>query len=251
MPVQQTIGETMRIDGRKDDELRKITVDLDYLDHPAGSCLVTMGKTRVLCAVSVENKVPQFLVGTGTGWLTAEYSLLPGSTHERIQREAYTGRLKGRTQEIQRFIGRSLRPIVNLSLLGERTFIVDCDVIQADGGTRTAAVNGAFIALTRAINRMMQNRTFRVYPIIDHVAAISVGMVNGVQLLDLDYKEDSQAEIDMNLVMTGKGMIVEVQATAEHMPVDKAQFDSMLELGMKGIKKIIALEKKVVGKDGV
>lgn len=240
----------MRSDGRKDDELRKITVDLDYLDHPSGSCLITMGKTRVLCAVSVENRVPQFLAGTGTGWLTAEYSLLPGSTHERILREAYTGRLKGRTQEIQRFIGRSLRPIFSLSLIGERTFIVDCDVIQADGGTRTAAVNGAFIALNRAVNRMMQNRTFRVHPIIDSLAAVSVGIVNGMPLLDLDYREDSQAEIDINLVMTGKGKIVEVQATAEHMPIERAQFDSILDLAAKGIKKIIALEKKIVGRDG-
>jgi ribonuclease PH len=240
----------MRSDGRKNDEIRKITIEIDYLEYPVGSCLITMGKTRVLCAVTVEHKVPHFLVGTGTGWLTAEYSMLPGATHERSQREVYSGRLKGRTQEIQRFIGRSLRPIFNLSLIGERTFIVDCDVLQADGGTRTAAVNGAFISLHRAISRMMQNKSFAVNPIIDNVAAISVGMVKGVPCVDLNYEEDSQAEIDMNLVMTGKGKLIEVQATAEHMPIDKEQFDTLLTLGMKGIKKIVALEKKVVGRDG-
>ena len=241
----------MRADGRKNDEIRKITAALDYLEYPAGSCLITMGNTRVLCAVTVEPKVPHFLAGTGTGWLTAEYSMLPGATHERSQREVYSGRLKGRTQEIQRFIGRSLRPIINLSLIGERTFIIDCDVLQADGGTRTAAVNGAFIALSRAINRMMQNKAFAVNPIIDNVAAISLGMVQGATCIDLNYQEDSQAEIDMNLVVTGKGKIIEVQATAEHMPIDREQFDTLLTLGMKAIKKIIALEKKVVGRDGV
>jgi len=241
----------MRGDGRKSDELRKITIDLDYLDYPAGSCLIAMGRTRVLCAVTVEHKVPHFLIGTGTGWLTAEYSLLPGATHERSQREVYSGRLKGRTQEIQRFVGRSLRPIFNLSLIGERTFIVDCDVIQADGGTRTAAVNGAFIALSRAIQRMMQNKAFAVDPIIDSVAAISVGMVNNDVLMDLNYQEDSRADIDMNMVVTGKGKIIEIQATAEHMPVDKGQFDSMFAMGMKGIKKIVALEKKVIGRDAI
>lgn len=239
----------LRADGRKNDELRKITIELDYLDYPAGSCLISMGRTRVLCAVSVEHKVPHFLIGTGTGWLTAEYSLLPGSTHERSQREVYSGRLKGRTQEIQRFVGRSLRPIFNLSLIGERTFVIDCDVLQADGGTRTAAVNGAFIALSRAIQRMMQNRMFAVNPIIDNVAAISVGMVTGRVLMDLNYEEDSKADIDMNMVVTGKGKIVEIQATAEHMPVDKEQLDSMFTMGMKGIKKLIQLEKKVVGRD--
>ncbi len=236
-----------RKDGRKLDQLRDINVELDYLDYPAGSCLITFGKTKVLCAVSVENRVPQFLLGQGTGWLTAEYSLLPYSTKERIQREAHTGRLTGRTQEIRRFIGRSLRPIFDLNLVGERTFIIDCDVIQADGGTRTAAVSGAFIALCIAVNKMMENKEFSAFPILDNVAAVSVGIVHNKLMLDLCYQEDSDAEIDMNLVMTGRGRIIEVQATAEKLPVSRSEFDKLIELGAKGIKEIIELEKKVIG----
>lgn len=240
----------MRKDGRKPDQLRKIEVELDYLEYPAGSCLITFGKTKVLCAVSVENRVPQFLLGQGRGWLTAEYSLLPCSTKERIQREANTGRLSSRTQEIRRFIGRSLRPIFDLNLIGERTFIIDCDVIQADGGTRTAAVNGAFVALRSAVNKMMLNKEFRVFPILDFVAAVSVGIVKNKLMLDLCYEEDSDAEIDMNLVMTGRGKIIEVQATAEKLPVTRSEFDKLLELGAKGIKEIIELEKNLVGSIG-
>jgi ribonuclease PH len=223
-------------------------VELDYLDFPLGSCLITLGKTQVLCAVTVENRVPHFLVGRGVGWLTAEYALLPVSTHERTQREANTGRLSGRTQEVRRFIGRSLRPIFNLNVVGERTFIVDCDVIQADGGTRTAAVNGAFIALHRAVDKMMVNREFTSSPIIDYVAAVSAGIVNDELLLDLCYVEDSAAEIDMNLVMTGRSKIIEVQATAEKMPVTRSQFNKLMELGAEGIKEIIQLEKNLFGR---
>ena len=239
----------MRIDKRKSDQLRKISVEMDYLEYPAGSCLITFGKTKVLCAVTVENRVPQFLLGQGRGWLTAEYSLLPCSTKERIQREANTGRLSGRTQEIRRFIGRSLRPIFDLNLVGERTFIIDCDVIQADGGTRTAAVNGAFIALCSTINKMMANREFVTFPILDFIAAVSVGKINNELMLDLCYEEDSSAEIDMNLVMTGRGRIIEVQATAEKLPIERSEFDKLMEVGFKGIKEIIELEKNIVGKN--
>jgi len=248
--VKQTRSQP-RANNRKADELRKIKIELDYLDYPAGSCLITMGKTRVLCAVTVENKVPHFLVNSGTGWLTAEYQLLPCSTQERVQREANTGRLKGRTQEIRRFIGRSMRPIFNLSAIGERTFIIDCDVIQADGGTRTAAVNGAYIALCSAVNKMMHNHTLRTSPIIDSVAAISVGIVRGEPLLDLDYDEDCNAEMDMNIVMTGQKRIIEMQATAERCPVAREDFDRLIGLGIKGIEEIIVLEKKFIGKDRV
>ena len=237
----------MRTNERKPDQLRKIKVELDYLDYPAGSCLITCGKTQVLCAVTVENRVPQFLLGKGRGWLTAEYSLLPASTQERTQREATKGRLNGRTQEVRRFIGRSLRPIFDLNFIGERTFIIDCDVLQADGGTRTAAVNGAFIALYSAVRKMMVNKEFSSFPILDYVAAVSVGIAKNELMLDLDYGEDSNAEIDMNLVMTGRGKIIEVQATAEKAPVTRTEFNKLMELGAKGIKDIIELEKKLLG----
>lgn len=237
----------MRTNNRKPDQLRKIKVELDYLDYPAGSCFITCGKTQVLCAVTVENRVPQFLLGKGRGWLTAEYSLLPASTQERTQREATKGRLNGRTQEVRRFIGRSLRPIFDLNFIGERTFIIDCDVIQADGGTRTAAVNGAFIALYSAVRKMMVNKEFSSFPILDYVAAVSVGIAKNELMLDLDYGEDSNAEIDMNLVMTGRGKIIEVQATAEKAPVTRTEFNKLMELGAKGIKDIIELEKKLLG----
>lgn len=236
----------MRTDERRLDQLREMNFEIDYLEYPAGSCLITVGRTRVLCAVSVENRVPQFLVGKGTGWLTAEYSLLPFATQDRTMREAHAGRLSGRTQEIRRFIGRSLRPIFDLRLVGEKTFIIDCDVIQADGGTRTAAVNGAFVALHSAVDKMMLNKQFIKSPILDYVAAVSLGIVKGEAMLDLDYDEDSSAEIDMNLVMTGRGKIIEAQATAERLPVTREKFNELMDLGVNGIQKIIGLEKKVL-----
>jgi ribonuclease PH len=239
-------GDTMRTGDRGLDQLRTMEFKIDYLDYPAGSCLITTGRTRVLCAVSVENRVPPFLVGKGTGWLTAEYSLLPFATQERVVREAHAGRLSGRTQEIRRFIGRSLRPVFDLRMVGERTFIIDCDVIQADGGTRTAAVNGAFVALYSAVAKMMANKQFARSPILDYVAAVSLGIVRGEAMLDLDYDEDSSAEIDMNLVMTGSGKIIELQATAEKMPVTRNRFAEMLDLGITGVQKIVALEKEVI-----
>lgn len=238
---------TMRIDSRANDRLRDIQIALDYLAHPAGSCLIRMGKTEVLCAANIENKVPPFLVGSGQGWLTAEYSLLPASTKGRTQREANTGRLTGRTQEIRRFIGRSLRPVFDLKLTGERTFIIDCDVIQADGGTRTAAVNGAFIALYRAIQRMMENNEFRTNPILDFVGSVSAGMVEGEPRLDLCYEEDSRAEVDLNLVMTGRGKIIEIGATAEKIPLNRKDLDALIDLAAAGIKDIIKTEMGLFG----
>ncbi len=236
----------MRPDRRKNDELRKIEIDLDYLEYPAGSCLFKLGKTVVLCAVSVENRVPQFLVGKGQGWLTAEYALLPASTKDRTQREANTGRLTGRTQEIRRFIGRALRPIFDLSVVGERTFIIDCDVLQADGGTRTAAVNGAFIALYSAVKKLWANKEFTQFPILDFVASISAGIVRGEVLLDLCYEEDSNAEVDMNLVMTSRNKIIEFGATAERIPMTKQELDALLNIAGAGIKQIIEIEKKLI-----
>uniref|UniRef100_A0A7C6AGH8 Ribonuclease PH n=1 Tax=candidate division WOR-3 bacterium TaxID=2052148 RepID=A0A7C6AGH8_UNCW3 len=236
----------MRIDGRENEQLRKIEIQLDYLDYPAGSCLFKLGKTVVLCAVSIENRVPPFLVGKGQGWLTAEYSLLPASTKERTQREANTGRLTGRTQEIRRFIGRALRPIFDLSVVGERTFIIDCDVLQADGGTRTAAVNGAFLALYSAVKKLWSNKEFSQFPILDFVGAISAGIVQGEVLLDLCYEEDSNAEVDTNLVMTGREKIIEFGATAEKIPMTKQELDRLLEVARAGIKQIIEIEKKVI-----
>ncbi|MEO0123928.1 MAG: ribonuclease PH [candidate division WOR-3 bacterium] len=236
----------MRIDGRQNDQLRKIEIQLDYLDYPAGSCLFKLGKTVVLCAVTIENRVPPFLIGKGQGWLTAEYSLLPASTKERTQREANTGKLTGRTQEIRRFIGRALRPIFDLSVVGERTFIIDCDVLQADGGTRTAAVNGAFLALYSAVKKLWVNKEFSQFPILDFVGAISAGIVNGEILLDLCYEEDSNAEVDMNLVMTGREKIIEFGATAEKIPMTKQELDKLLEIAKAGIKQIIEMEKKVI-----
>ncbi|MEO0185539.1 MAG: ribonuclease PH [candidate division WOR-3 bacterium] len=236
----------MRIDQRQNNEIRKIEIELDYLQYPAGSCLFKLGKTVVLCAVTVENRVPQFLVGKGQGWLTAEYALLPASTKERTQREANTGRLTGRTQEIRRFIGRALRPVFDLSVVGERTFIIDCDVLQADGGTRTAAVNGAFLALYSAVKKMWSNKEFTQFPILDFVGAISAGIVRGEILIDLCYEEDSNAEVDMNLVMTGREKIIEFGATAEKMPMTKQELQKLLEIAQTGIKQIIEIEKKVI-----
>ncbi len=236
----------MRIDGRNNDQLRKIEIQLDYLDYPAGSCLFKLGKTVVLCAVTIENRLPPFLVGKGQGWLTAEYSLLPASTKERTQREANTGKLTGRTQEIRRFIGRALRPIFDLSVVGERTFIIDCDVLQADGGTRTAAVNGAFLALYSAVKKLWANKEFSQFPILDFVGAISAGIVQGEILLDLCYEEDSNAEVDMNLVMTGREKIIEFGATAEKIPMTKQELDRLLDVAQKGIKQIIEMEKKII-----
>jgi ribonuclease PH len=219
--------------GRRSDELRPLEIELDYLEQPLGAVLYAQGKTRVLCTASLEERTPRWLSGSGRGWLTAEYSLLPASTGERTAREASTGRQKGRTVEIQRLIGRALRSVADLEALGERTLWLDCDVLQADGGTRCAAISGAYVAAARALERAGLGRVLR-----DSVAAVSLGIVGGELLLDLDYVEDSGAEVDLNVVMTGEGLLVEVQATAERAPFAREQLDELLDLGAAGIATI-------------
>ena len=236
----------MRRDGRQVDEIRSCSFERDYTEMALGSVLVSMGKTRVLCTVSLDEKVPPWLRGTGKGWITAEYSLLPGSSPERVSREAVKGRQSGRTQEIQRLIGRSIRAVVDLNALGEKQLIVDCDVLQADGGTRTASICGAYVALADAVSRMEQ--AYRVGPnvLLASCAAISVGIVDGGALLDLDYSEDVRAEVDMNVVMTSDGHYVEVQGTAENSPYTKAQLDDMLSLAEHGIAEILEIQSKTL-----
>jgi ribonuclease PH len=223
----------MRGDGRRADQLRPLEILVDYLEQPFGSALYSQGKTRVLCTASLDEGVPRWLRDSGRGWLTAEYSMLPASTGERTQREASAGKQKGRTVEIQRLIGRALRSVADLEALGERTLWIDCDVLQADGGTRCAAISGAWVAAARALGRAGLSRALR-----ESVAAVSLGIVDGELLLDLDYEEDSSAEVDLNLVMTGSGRLVEVQATAERAPFDRDGLDSLLDLGESGIAAI-------------
>ncbi|NNN19792.1 MAG: ribonuclease PH [Acidimicrobiaceae bacterium] len=236
----------MRRDGRQSDEIRSCTFERDYTEMALGSVLVTMGKTRVLCTVSLDEKVPPWLRGTGKGWITAEYSLLPGSSPERVSREAVKGKQSGRTQEIQRLIGRSIRAVADLNALGEKQLIIDCDVLQADGGTRTASICGAYVALSDAVSRMKQ--AYRVGPnvLLSSCAAVSVGIVEGGVLLDLDYSEDVRAEVDMNVAMTSEGYFVEVQGTAENAPYTKAQLDDMLSLAEHGIAEILEIQSKVL-----
>jgi ribonuclease PH len=229
----------MRADGRRTDQLRPLEVEPDFLEQPHGSVLFAQGKTKVLCTASVQESVPRWLYGKGRGWLTAEYSLLPASTGDRTEREASRGRLGGRTVEIQRLIGRSLRGVTDFEALGERTLWVDCDVLQADGGTRCAAISGAYVAARRALDRFGLGRT-----LTGSVAAVSVGIVDGEALLDLDYSEDSQAEVDMNVVMTGEGALVEVQATAERTPFTRARLDDLLELAALGIEEIASAQEE-------
>jgi ribonuclease PH len=220
--------------------MRPVRFTPDYTRHAAGSVLAEFGDTRVLCTASVENRVPVWLRGSGRGWVTGEYGMLPGSTNTRSAREAARGKQSGRTQEIQRLIGRSLRAATNLAALGERTVTLDCDVIQADGGTRTAAVSGAYVALTIAMKRLKASGELKKYPLHGHIAAISVGIYRGVPVLDLDYDEDSQAETDMNIVMNEAGRFVEVQGTAEGHAFDRGEFDALLALASKGVEEIIA-----------
>jgi len=234
---------TPRIDNRAPGDLRPMKVTPDYLLTAEGSVLIEAGNTRVLCAASVEDTVPSFLRGSGKGWITAEYAMLPRATATRTPREVNKGRPSGRTMEIQRLIGRSLRSAIDLDALGERTVLLDCDVIQADGGTRTAAITGASIALSLALRQLVKFGALKRSPMRDFVAATSVGIVNGVPMLDLCYQEDSQAEVDMNVVMTGSGRFVEVQATAEKTPFDDAQLAELLSLARKGIQELIALQK--------
>jgi ribonuclease PH len=234
----------MRKDGRKADELRKLKITSNYIKTAEGSVLIEMGDTRVICTATVENSVPPFLRGKGTGWVTAEYAMLPRSSGQRIQRER--SKVGGRTHEIQRLIGRSLRSIVDMQALGERSVLIDCDVIEADGGTRTASITGAYIALVDALRHVKNQRMIEAIPVIDYLAAISVGIVDGKPMLDLCYTEDSSAEVDMNLVMTGKGKIVEVQGTAEGEPFSREELDKLLALGEKGIRALVKIQKEIL-----
>jgi len=236
----------MRSSGRKWDELRPIKISNQYLQH-AASVLVEFGSTKVICTAALDDKTAPFLRNTGKGWLTAEYSMLPMATQTRTAREVSRGRQGGRTQEIQRLIGRSLRAVTDLSAFGEKTIYIDCDVIQADGGTRTASITGGFVALVDLFKQMQRNGIIERIPINDFVSAISVGIVDNEVVLDLEYEEDSIAEVDMNFVMTGSGLFIEVQGTAEQQPFNKEQLDKMTELAAGGIKKITARQKEVTG----
>lgn len=236
----------MRADQRSAHQLRAVRITPGYLLTAEGSALIEMGNTRVLCAASLEDNVPQFLRGSGKGWITAEYSLLPRATITRTPREITRGRPSGRTQEIQRLIGRSLRAVADLEALGERTVILDCDVIQADGGTRAASITGAFVALAQALGQLVQFGVLKVNPIRDYVAAVSVGLVDGTPLMDLTYEEDSRAQVDMNVVMTGDGRFVEIQATAEQTPFGDSELAALLELARKGIAELIAIQRSLV-----
>ena len=237
----------MRPSKRRPDQLREVRIDRGYTRHAEGSVLVAFGDTRVICTASVEEGVPGFLKGRGQGWVTAEYGMLPRSTHTRTDREAARGRQSGRTQEIQRLIGRSLRVVTDLAKLGERTVKLDCDVIQADGGTRTASVTGAFVALHDAMGTLLERGVLPALPIRDYVAAVSVGLYEGVAILDLDYAEDSGCDTDMNVVMTGAGGFVEIQGTAEGEPFSSAQMDALIALAKQGIAELIAKQKAALG----
>lgn len=236
----------MRSDNRKPDEMRLVEISTGYLQTAEGSCLISVGNTRVLCAASVEDTVPPFLRNSGKGWVTAEYAMLPRATSKRTPREVGKGRPSGRTHEIQRLIGRSLRAVTDMTALGERTVMLDCDVIQADGGTRTASITGAFVALSLALRQLVAFGVLKAMPVSDYVAATSVGLVRGHPMLDLCYEEDSQADVDMNVVMTGGGRFVEVQATAEHSPFDDAQMERLMALARSGISRLVELQKKAV-----
>jgi len=234
----------MRTDGRKPDEARPVEIVTGVLKTAEGSALIKVGNTHVLCAASVEDTVPPFLRNSGKGWVTAEYSMLPRATAKRTPREVTKGRASGRTHEIQRLIGRSMRSVVDVNALGERTVVMDCDVIQADGGTRTASITGAFVALSLALRQLVDFGVLRKVPLRDYVAATSVGLVRGVPMLDLCYEEDSQADVDMNVVMTGRGQFIEVQATAEHAPFDDAQMAQLVELARGGIAQLVEVQKQ-------
>jgi ribonuclease PH len=237
----------MRPNDRAPHELRPTTITPHYLLHAEGSVLIEVGKTRVICTASVEDRVPPFLRGTGKGWVTAEYGMLPRATTTRTTREASAGKVGGRTMEIQRLIGRSMRAVTRLEELGERTVWVDCDVIQADGGTRTASITGAFVALALALNSLKQQQVLRAIPVNDYVAATSVGIVGGMPLLDLAYEEDSKADVDMNIVKTGDGRFVEIQGTAESEPFGGSALETLLDLADRGITELIAKQREIVG----
>jgi len=239
-----------RSDGRELETLRPVKITRNYMKHAEGSVLIEMGDTKVICSASLEERVPQFLKNTGKGWITAEYSMLPRSTHTRTPRDSLTGRGSGRAFEIQRLIGRSLRSVTDLSGFGERTIWIDCDVIQADGGTRTASITGAYVALVDAFRKMVKDGLIEKIPIKGSVAAISVGKVDGKVLLDLNYEEDSRAEVDMNVVMTGDGKFVEIQGTAEESVFTRREMDELTRIAQKGIKQLIRIQKNVLERKG-
>ncbi|QIC08007.1 ribonuclease PH [Brevibacillus sp. 7WMA2] len=237
----------MRLDGRSSDQLRPVKITRNYIKHAEGSCLIEVGDTKVICTATLEEKVPPFMRNGGKGWITAEYSMLPRATETRNARESSRGKVGGRTMEIQRLIGRALRSVVKLEAMGERTIWLDCDVIQADGGTRTASITGAFVAMVDAMNTLVTTGTWKELPITDFLAATSVGVVEGVPVLDLNYKEDSSAIVDMNVIMTGAGKYVELQGTGEESPFSTEELMQLLALGQKGIQDLIELQKEVLG----
>jgi len=237
----------MRLDGRKNNELRPVKITRNFIKHAEGSVLIEMGDTKVIVTATVEERVPPFLRNKGKGWVTAEYAMIPRSSQDRITRESTKGKIGGRTHEIQRLIGRSLRAVTDLTLLGEKSVLIDCDVIQADGGTRTASITGAFIAFTDAVQSLKNNGKIASLPIKDYLAAISVGKVGQEILLDLNYSEDSTAEVDMNVVMTGSGKFVEVQGTAEQTPFEKKELDLLLAFASNGIQELIEMQKGILG----
>ncbi len=231
---------------RQNNELRKIEIIPAFQVFPAGSVLISFGRTRVICSATIEEKVPPFLKDQGMGWVTAEYSMLPAATGSRNKRESVKGKQQGRSVEIQRLIGRSLRAVVDRQILGERSILIDCDVIQADGGTRTASITGAFVALSFAVNRLLRERAIQQTPIISQVAAVSVGIVNGEILLDLDYSEDSNADVDMNIVATSEGTLIEVQGTAEGAAFSRSDMDRMLDIGLSGIQQLMEFQRQAL-----
>jgi ribonuclease PH len=239
-----------RTDGRAPSDLRTTRLTPGFLAHAEGSVLIEAGRTRVVCSASVEDRVPPFLRNSGKGWVTAEYGMLPRATSTRTQREATAGKVGGRTQEIQRLIGRSLRSVTRLAELGERTIWIDCDVIQADGGTRTASITGGFVALVLALKKLKENGVLRGLPVLDHVAATSVGVVGGTPMLDLAYEEDSRADVDMNVVKTGDGRFIEVQGTAEGPPFERPALDALLELADAGIRQLVSMQREILGDIG-
>lgn len=236
-----------RVDGRTPDQLRPVEMELGFMPNAEGSCLISMGDTKVICTATLESSVPRWMQGRGVGWVTAEYSMLPRSTNERVPREVNKGRPSGRTQEIQRLIGRSLRAITDMTALGERTVWLDCDVLQADGGTRTASITGAFVALAQAFGTLEDRGELTASPLIDSVSAISVGIVDGTPCLDLNYVEDSTAQVDMNVVMTGQGKIVEVQGTAEQGAFERKELDMLLDLATDGVRQLTAHQERALG----
>jgi len=236
----------MRHDGRSNDQLRPVKITRHYIKHAEGSCLIEVGDTKVICTATLEDRVPPFMRGGGKGWVTAEYAMLPRATETRNARESSKGKVGGRTMEIQRLIGRALRSVVHLEAMGERTIWLDCDVIQADGGTRTASITGAFVAMVDAMYKLVENGTWKQLPLLDYLAATSVGVINGEAMLDLNYKEDSSAIVDMNIVMTGQGKYVELQGTGEETPFTADQLQELLALGKKGIEALIDSQKQAL-----